>query len=153
MSPLVRRYLHFPRLGSFVEPITTSFLTWVASHWPRFTIIEAFVQNPQEAALGPQDMGIDTPPGPEGHSSPLSPPRDQCQDPPPLANPTLVAAQENASGQYSATVVLEPEDQGGVSFATLQTPSSVPLPTPEPWQASIPFYLRDMEPVFAVPRP
>ncbi|GAA0141135.1 hypothetical protein LIER_02350 [Lithospermum erythrorhizon] len=58
-------------------------------------------------------MGADTPPSPEEHSSPSPPPRDQCQDPPPLANPALVVAQENTSGQYSATVILEPEYQGG----------------------------------------
>ncbi|GAA0164078.1 hypothetical protein LIER_19797 [Lithospermum erythrorhizon] len=52
--------------------------------------MEAFVQNPQAAALGPQDMGADTPP------------------------------------------VLEPEYEGGVGWTTPQTPSSVPLPIPEP---------------------
>ncbi|GAA0149084.1 hypothetical protein LIER_08350 [Lithospermum erythrorhizon] len=76
-------------------------------------------------------MGVDTPPGPQGHSSPRYPPRDPCQDPPPPANPTLVVAQKNASGQYSATVVLELEYQGGIGSSTPRNPSSVPLSTPK----------------------
>ncbi|GAA0167962.1 hypothetical protein LIER_22789 [Lithospermum erythrorhizon] len=84
--------------------------------------MEASVQNPQEAALEPQDVRASTPLGPRENSSPLPPssPRDQRQGTPPLDKPTLVAAQENAGGQHSATVALEPKDQGGVGLATLQ---------------------------------
>ncbi|GAA0166548.1 hypothetical protein LIER_21679 [Lithospermum erythrorhizon] len=93
----------------------------------------ASVQNPDEAALQPQDMGADTPLGPERNSSSSSPlsPRDQRQGRPSLANPASVAAQESVGGQYSATEVLEPEDQRGVGSTIPLTPSSVPLPTLE----------------------
>ncbi|GAA0185371.1 hypothetical protein LIER_32659 [Lithospermum erythrorhizon] len=44
---------------------------------------------------------------------------------------TLEPVVENARGQYSATVVLESEYQGGINSLTPRTPSLIPLPTPE----------------------
>ncbi|GAA0169572.1 hypothetical protein LIER_24023 [Lithospermum erythrorhizon] len=72
---------------------------------PHSSALEASARNPQEAVRSPRAWG-----------------------PPLLATPALAAAQENVSGQYSATVVLEPKDQGGVGSATSQTPSSVGSP-------------------------
>ncbi|GAA0164095.1 hypothetical protein LIER_19812 [Lithospermum erythrorhizon] len=74
LSPLMRRYLPFPGLTSFVDPFLASVLTWAARHRSRPIIQEASVQNPQEAAPEPQVMGIDSPLGPTPSSVPLQTP-------------------------------------------------------------------------------
>ncbi|GAA0184402.1 hypothetical protein LIER_31690 [Lithospermum erythrorhizon] len=100
---------------------------------PRPSFMEAVAQNPQEADSEPQGPGADAPPGLERNSSPSPPssPRNQCQGQPSPAYPASVAAQGNASEQHFATIVLEPEDQGGVGLTTPHTPSSAPFPVPK----------------------
>ncbi|GAA0170645.1 hypothetical protein LIER_24867 [Lithospermum erythrorhizon] len=100
LSPLLRRYLPFPGLTSFVKSLGTSILTWAARHRPRPSAGETSVPNYQGIVLESSSRGTS-------------------------------AALVNAGEQHSATVVLEPEDQGGVDLAVAQTPSPVPLPALE----------------------
>ncbi|GAA0157335.1 hypothetical protein LIER_14623 [Lithospermum erythrorhizon] len=88
------------------------------------------LKNPREAVLEPQARGTDRPPVHEGNSSSLSlpPPKNSRQSPPP---PVPAASQKNVSGQCYTTVVLGPEDQGGVGLATPQTPSFTVIRFPE----------------------
>ncbi|GAA0153400.1 hypothetical protein LIER_11648 [Lithospermum erythrorhizon] len=88
---------------------------------------EALTQHPQEAVLEPQASGVDSPLGLVTNSPPSLP--DQFQNPPSSSNPPGAAAQEDADGHHSATMVWSLENVGS---ATPQTPSSAPLQASEP---------------------
>ncbi|GAA0155385.1 hypothetical protein LIER_38074 [Lithospermum erythrorhizon] len=51
LSSLLRRYLHFSGLTSFLEPLIASILTWAARHRPRPSAGETSVPNCQDATL------------------------------------------------------------------------------------------------------
>ncbi|GAA0149227.1 hypothetical protein LIER_08456 [Lithospermum erythrorhizon] len=84
----------------------------------------------KDAALEPPSIGTSTPPSPEGHLSSTSP--LQSQSPLPPTTQVSGASLVDAGGQHSATIVLEPKDQGGVCLSAPQTPSSVSFQAPEP---------------------
>ncbi|GAA0186402.1 hypothetical protein LIER_33690 [Lithospermum erythrorhizon] len=87
---------------------------------PRLPIGEASKLNLQDAASESEGMETITPPCPEGNLSSFSPPSPlgDNQTLRPSASQTPGAASTDAGGQHTATVVLEPEDQGGIGFVT-----------------------------------
>ncbi|GAA0148153.1 hypothetical protein LIER_07674 [Lithospermum erythrorhizon] len=102
LSPLLRRYLLFHGLTSFVELLVASILTWAIRHRLRPPLVEASAPSLHDAAPKSPRMGTNTLPSPEGHLSPYSPL--------PPANQVPSVTPGDAGGQHCATVVLEPED-------------------------------------------
>ncbi|GAA0174476.1 hypothetical protein LIER_27861 [Lithospermum erythrorhizon] len=132
LSPLSRRYLPFFRLTYFVETLVTSILTWAARYRPHPSASEIYVPNCQFVTLGSSGRETSTPPSPEDHFSFSPPLLVQSRNPPPSAPQAPGDALVDVGEQYSNIVILESEDQGGVSLAVPKNPSSVPLSTPEP---------------------
>ncbi|GAA0161059.1 hypothetical protein LIER_17466 [Lithospermum erythrorhizon] len=86
ISLLLRRFLPFPRLSSFVEPLVASILTWAEYYRPRLSPREKTTPSPRDITPDPQ--------GPRPEPSAYN---DVPMD---------------TIGQHSTTVVLNLEDQG-----------------------------------------
>ncbi|GAA0185819.1 hypothetical protein LIER_33107 [Lithospermum erythrorhizon] len=102
------------RSSSFFELFVVSTPTWATRHRPCPLLGEASLPSLQDAAPMSRRIGTNTPPSPEGHLSSSSPLLGQSKNPRPPANQVPSVVPGDAGRQYSATVVLEQEDQGGV---------------------------------------
>ncbi|GAA0163335.1 hypothetical protein LIER_19229 [Lithospermum erythrorhizon] len=109
MGPLLRRYLPFPGLTTFVDPFVSSILTWVAF----------FRDGTSESSM-------------ESLSASMVPPSGQGLGNLPLIDSTSTATPVLA-GEYSVTVVLELEDPREVISVTPHdaSTSSSPILAPQ----------------------
>ncbi|GAA0148932.1 hypothetical protein LIER_08240 [Lithospermum erythrorhizon] len=108
-SPLLRRYVPFPGLSLFVEPLIASILTWAARCKPLLPLGETSASGPRKATPKPQGAG------------------GQGQSPPPTADHSSSDTPVDASVQYCTTIVLNPDDQGEVGSTITQSPPPTPL--------------------------
>ncbi|GAA0167626.1 hypothetical protein LIER_22513 [Lithospermum erythrorhizon] len=67
--PLLRRYLHFPGLSSFVDPFVASILTWVARFSSHLPAGKPLVMGPRDAALELRGVRDDTSQASRGYLS------------------------------------------------------------------------------------